>query len=234
VPAFYLSPGASAMVESITQKNEVSSHNFLSPVTYTVTAEDGVTTKIWMVSVTNAYASLAVSSDTIHLNAQEDSTTNFQITSNTDWKISCDQNWLTLSNDTGSNNSTITLTAMANPHTSIRSAIITVSGTGVLSRTITVIQTAKDVTGITDLSDNNCIYPNPSSTGLFLVRLNTKGICQTKIEVYDVQGKQIVSHLIKVNGEQIIPVDLTAYPSGMYLLRIIEKEKICNTKIIVK
>jgi hypothetical protein len=123
---------------------------------------------------------------------------------------------------------------MANPHTSIRSAIITVSGTGVLSRTITVIQTAKDVTGITDLSDNNCIYPNPSSTGLFLVRLNTKGICQTKIEVYDVQGKQIVSHLIKVNGEQIIPVDLTAYPSGMYLLRIIEKEKICNTKIIVK
>jgi hypothetical protein len=234
VPAFYLSPGASAMVESITQKNEVSSHNFLSPATYTVIAEDGVTTKTWMVSVTNAYATLAVSSDTINLNAQEDSTTNFQITSNTDWKISCDQNWLTLSNDKGSNNSTINLTATANPNTTMRSAIVTISGTGVLSRTIVVIQEAKNVTGITNLTDNNRIYPNPSSAGLFLVRLNTKGICQTKIEVYDMQGKQIVSHLIKVNGEQIIPVDLTTYPSGMYFLRIIEKGKISNTKIIVK
>jgi len=51
VPTFTLSPGASAKIGVTPQLSSVTSNNFNNPVTYTITAEDGITTQNWIVSV---------------------------------------------------------------------------------------------------------------------------------------------------------------------------------------
>ncbi len=64
----------------------------------------------------------------------------FDVVSNTTWSISVDEAWLDVSSLSGSNNETVTITAEANTGTTPRSATITVSGTGVPDKTVTVTQ----------------------------------------------------------------------------------------------
>jgi len=51
VATFTLSPGASAKIGAVDQESGVTENNFTDPVIYTVTAEDGTTTKDWTVTV---------------------------------------------------------------------------------------------------------------------------------------------------------------------------------------
>ncbi len=54
VATFTLSDGATAKVGDTEQVSGTTANNFSSPVTYTVTAEDGTTTQDWVVTVTKA------------------------------------------------------------------------------------------------------------------------------------------------------------------------------------
>jgi ABC-type molybdenum transport system ATPase subunit/photorepair protein PhrA len=65
--------------------------------------------------------------------------TTITITSNTDWTVASNQTWLSVNPSNGSGNGTVTLTAEANT-TSARNAIVTISGKGVNSQTISVHQ----------------------------------------------------------------------------------------------
>ncbi|MGM0650394.1 MAG: T9SS type A sorting domain-containing protein [Bacteroidota bacterium] len=56
VAEFELSEGATAEVSGVPQTSGVTSNNFTSPVTYTVTAQDGETTEDWIVTVSEADA----------------------------------------------------------------------------------------------------------------------------------------------------------------------------------
>ena len=90
---------------------------------------------------------LTVSSNALTIGAPANSTATFGITSNVTWNITnSEPTWLSLSNNSGSNNGTITLTAAANPLTSTRTATLVVSGSGVTSQTITVTQDAGSAT----------------------------------------------------------------------------------------
>ena len=65
VAHFSLSPGATVTVASITQDSAVTVNDFTSDVIYTVTAEDAVTTKDWIVMVTEAASGLSTETDII-------------------------------------------------------------------------------------------------------------------------------------------------------------------------
>jgi hypothetical protein len=54
VATFTLSEGATAEVDTVDQDSGITENDFTSPVVYTVTAEDGSTTKDWTVTVTKA------------------------------------------------------------------------------------------------------------------------------------------------------------------------------------
>ncbi|MDD2402222.1 MAG: cadherin-like beta sandwich domain-containing protein, partial [Clostridia bacterium] len=54
VATFTLSEGATAEIGATAQVSATTANNFTNPVTYTVTAEDGTTTKDWIVTVTEA------------------------------------------------------------------------------------------------------------------------------------------------------------------------------------
>lgn len=74
------------------------------------------------------------------------STATFSISSQgTIWNISCSESWLTPSVTTGSDNAEIILTATANPKTSYRYAVVTISGDGVPPGKIDVYQEGKDL-----------------------------------------------------------------------------------------
>jgi len=83
---------------------------------------------------------LTVSTNALNIGSDAYSTNTFDITSNLNWTAASNQSWLTLSNETGTGNKTITLTAAANPGSTSRTATVTVSATGVPSNTIIVTQ----------------------------------------------------------------------------------------------
>lgn len=85
---------------------------------------------------------LNVSTSTLNIAETAASTANFTISSNTNWTASSDQTWLTVSNPSGSNNATITVTAAANPLNVTRSAVVTVSATYATAKKITITQAA--------------------------------------------------------------------------------------------
>jgi hypothetical protein len=51
IPTYILSEGAEASIEGISQVSGVTANDFLDPVTYTITAQDGITTQDWIITV---------------------------------------------------------------------------------------------------------------------------------------------------------------------------------------
>ncbi|MRS05842.1 hypothetical protein EG832_21885, partial [bacterium] len=78
-----------------------------------------------------APAYLNTSSSTLSIGYQEGSTNTFNVTSNIDWTATSSEVWLTLTPNSGSENGTVTLSAQNNPNTSLRTATVSISGTGV-------------------------------------------------------------------------------------------------------
>ncbi len=154
---------------------------------------------------------LNVSSNSLSIAAQTNSTKTFDVVSNINWTVSSDQLWLNPNNSGGSGNGTITLTATANPTIASRTAIITVSGTGVNNQTITVTQEG-GTTGIIDISaDKFSIHPNPISAILYInTQLDIK-YCS----IFDMTGKLVFYG--KINDSQIHVNNLIL---GIYTLRI--------------
>ncbi len=89
---------------------------------------------------------LSVSSNTFIVNASENNSAQFKITSNINWTINEKHNWLVPNINSGNDTSEIILTASANPDAKIRTDTIVVSGTGVGSQIIIVTQEAAPAT----------------------------------------------------------------------------------------
>jgi len=108
-----------------------------------------MTTNSWVVWYTiNNYFSdfdlnaplLKVSTNALNIGSAANSTNTLDISSNLSWTAAGKESWLTISNETGTGNKTITITAAANPMTKPRTATVTVSATGVPSQTVIVTQ----------------------------------------------------------------------------------------------
>lgn len=100
------------------------------------------------------------------------STASFGISSNSDWTISCSADWLSISTEKGSNDTTIVLTANANTSLSGRTAEIIVSGAGT-TETITLTQSASEpflTVSVTDIE----LSSEAGSTSTLLILTNTE------------------------------------------------------------
>ncbi len=84
---------------------------------------------------------LNVTGSPVNLSSSSGSQGTFTISSNTSWNISDDANWLTVSPESGTNNGSVTVTAIsANTGTTVRNATVTIAASGAAIRTITVTQ----------------------------------------------------------------------------------------------
>jgi hypothetical protein len=86
--------------------------------------------------------------------AADAGSTTFNVISNTSWSITDDADWLTINPTGGSGSSAITATYTANTTSIARTATITVSGTGVSSRQVTVTQSAAAILSVAPSNRN--------------------------------------------------------------------------------
>jgi len=155
---------------------------------------------------------LEVSTTELTIGALANSTKTFDITSNTSWSVISNQTWLTVSSPTGYNNTTMTLTAQANPTTHTRVAIVTVSGENVTSKIITVTQDA-GTSGILDNENRNfLIYPNPTNNFLYI----DSSINKASIIIIDINGKFLLSRNEITDNK----IDISRLQNGLYILKI--------------
>ena len=75
------------------------------------------------------------------------------------------------------------------------------------------------------------IYPNPTEGTLKISILGLKDTDKCLLEVYTMQGAQIISERIKTDN---IGINISSRPGGIYLLRIIINDKSTTWKIIKK
>lgn len=73
------------------------------------------------------------------------------------------------------------------------------------------------------------IYPNPTSG---LVNLHLHNLVFETIEIFDVNAKRILQ--INTKNKEFIEIDLSAYPTGTYLLRALQTDGQIITKKIIK
>jgi hypothetical protein len=90
--------------------------------------------------IVEADKGLFVSSYKVNIAGEEGSKATVDIKANVDWTVNSDQDWLIVSPTSGKDNQTITFTAKANPLITNRTAIVTISETGVSSQVINVTQ----------------------------------------------------------------------------------------------
>jgi parallel beta-helix repeat protein len=132
----------------------------------------------------NGIKSLSVSTTTLNIAATAASKATFKISSNTNWTISSDQSWLTVSSLSGVNSDSIIVTATENSQTVTRTAVVIVSGTNVTPQKVTITQAAATVivvvaTGTSPYSISNPIVLDGKSnmTINYLEITNPNGHC---------------------------------------------------------
>jgi len=134
-----------------------------------------------------------LSATTANIAATSGSTVMVDLTTGLSWTASSDKTWLTVNPTSGTGNQSLTFTAETNPQGSERTAIVTVSATGVEPHKITVTQAAGTLQQTLSLNTGWNII----SANVVPVNLNLKDIFQALIDagtlkkVMDETGKTI-------------------------------------------
>lgn len=72
------------------------------------------------------------------------------------------------------------------------------------------------------------VYPNPSS-GLIHIEMSPES-GNVLIKVHDVTGKRVFE---KASGEKTIQIDLSDHQQGMYIISVIEKNRVVNKPVLI-
>lgn len=155
--------------------------------------------------------SLELSRTNIPICASENSTTTFRLTSNNldSWRITSNQPWLTINTPSGSGtgNPIITLTAAENNTTSLRTAILTVSGAGVPDQTISVTQNPYPTATLS----GDALICSGSSTNLAVVLTGTppwRITAMIGLETITLDHINISPYIIPISPERTINITL--------------------------
>ena len=108
--------------------------------TFSIYDEFGNEKTISITQMGNAFYSLQLSNNFISINASEDSIFQIGIESNTNWSVVSNKSWLIVSQNTGSQNGTIGLSALPNTLGIERKAEVTIIANGNTTKTINVTQ----------------------------------------------------------------------------------------------
>jgi hypothetical protein len=154
-------------------------------------------------------------------------TTNFSVTSNTDWVVVSNSIWCTVT-PSGTGNGTLTATYTANSGPP-RIDTITITVTGLTPQKVTVSQ--DETTGIAINNANTfLVYPNPTTGLLTIIPVVSQGKTDD-LTVMDLTGRTIFSNTISSDQQYII--DLSAYPGGYYFVQVTSDNGILTKKVIL-
>lgn len=163
----WLTVNPSSGSDSIVFTAEANLENDMREALVTISSNETYSKNIVVRQLANPI--LQVSDTIVSLGKEEGSSVNVDVVSNFEWLASSDKEWLTVSPYSASGNGSLLLTANANPEAIQRSAIVTLSGTEVGQKQLTVIQAAGDTV----------FY----STTISIVA-NSEGFCADSTNVY--------------------------------------------------
>jgi hypothetical protein len=154
-------------------------------------------------------------------------TTNFTVTSNSNWNVTSDQTWC-VPTSSGTGNGTIVADYTENPTTAIRSANITVTVTGISPVVVSVVQDG--TVGIGDHEAGTIrIIPNPAN-GLFRIVPGISGKID-EITILDLTGKVMV--LRQCKGESDYEFDLSNSPQGTYFVKVKINDQVIVRRLVI-
>lgn len=84
------------------------------------------------------------------------------------------------------------------------------------------------------LDQSISVYPTPSYTGNVQVRFNLAETTDLQMELYDVSGRKIKDYTLQKVREGAYTLNLSAYPAGMYLLKISNGTQVSSKKIMLQ
>lgn len=154
----------------------------------------------------------------------------FAVACPVDWTTLCDApSWCTIT-PSGIGNNTITAAYTENPLYSKRTANITVTASGGLSQTVTIVQNASNVS-VEELTSNGIrVYPNPASGYCRIVDEQGKNRIN-EIAFTDFTGRVILSR--SGHGEHEFGFDLSSLAPGTYMVKIKGESVTVNRKLII-
>ncbi len=165
---------ASGSVKGTVNANSTTITNVASPVNNT----DAVN-KAYVDMLFSQISNLNVSTNTLNINYNQNSTAQFDINSNVQWTLSSNQSWLVPDVSSGYGNKTINLTASENSGSTARIATISVNCTGLSSKYITVNQ---GIMGLnTDQKPNWTSTNNYSLTMTYIANISKGGAIQSLV-----------------------------------------------------
>jgi hypothetical protein len=167
-------------------------------------------------------ASIKVSTNILNVASAANSMATFGIMSNINWEVNSKEAWLTTSNASGSDSATITITASANTTINTRIDTITVSGSGVTSQFIAVIQ-AGVITDIANISNEDImLYPNPANDRVIIDLQRLNSVQKSNISIYNIQGQTIMQQILQQEKTEI---DISGLSKGVYILKVCNGER---------
>ncbi|GAA4809728.1 PQQ-binding-like beta-propeller repeat protein [Litoribaculum gwangyangense] len=72
------------------------------------------------------------------------------------------------------------------------------------------------------------VYPNPVNNGEFYVSTASNGV--KSIQIFDMLGKKVYSKSIEVNEK----IGISNLRAGVYILKVVEDDKLATTKLVIK
>lgn len=169
-------------------------------------------------------SSFTVSVSELQIEAKDNLTATFDITSGIAWSVASSESWLTANTTTGNSDATVTLTAEENTG-DVRTATITVSAEGAVDQMITVTQLSGLGVNNENISDIS-VYPNPASSVV-----NVTNVANTTVDIFDITGQLVYTKNVVSEIEQINVSDFNA---GIYIINITNDMTTVSKRLIIE
>lgn len=141
----------------------------------------------------------------------------FFVSSNTDWALTSDVDWISIDTATQSGDALVEFSVAANGETADRSGGVTVSN-GVQSVSVRIFQDAGPVSVLDQAISKLLLYPNPTGDEIRIKNLPAE-IRQFRIELTDLTGRVILEKQGQVSDRELL-IDVSQVTPGVYLLNL--------------
>ena len=188
---------------------------------------NGVTPQVVTLTQEGADPILTVSPESIQV-GHEAGATNFNVSSNVNWTAQSSASWCSVT-PSGSNNGSISVTYLENTNANIRSATITVNGTGVAPVQVTLLQEGTVGISATEGLTMN-IMPIPAKDYL---DIETAGFNEqmATLQIIDLTGHILANRSVIANGKTRFSLETLS--GGIYFLRYSTNNQSITRRIVI-
>ncbi|UOQ51226.1 T9SS type A sorting domain-containing protein [Hymenobacter cellulosivorans] len=103
---------------------------------------------------------------------------------------------------------------------------------GIYKASTTILGTSRN----TELQNALSVYPNPSATGVFSLKLSSAIKAGTNVRVFDALGRQVLNQQLNATAiaSQLATVDMSKEKAGLYTLEVRTENGVAQQKLVIE